>query len=35
VRLGEQVHDHSRLAVLEGMEDYGLGLRLHTTAKVQ
>lgn len=35
VRLGEQVHDHSRLAVLEGMEDYGLGLRLHTAAKVR
>ena len=33
VRLGEHVHDHSRLAVLERMEDYGLGLRLHTGYK--
>jgi hypothetical protein len=35
VRLGEHIHDHSRLAVLEGMEDYGLSLRQHTTAKVR
>ena len=33
VRLGEHIHDHSRLAVLERMEDYGLGLRLHTGYK--
>ena len=35
VRLGEHIHDHSRLAVLDGMEDNGLGFRQHTTAKVQ
>ena len=35
VRLGEHIHDHSRLAVLDGMKDYGLSLCQHTTAKVQ